>query len=109
MILRLTILCWLSLAAFSCGNERSQAEVEQAIQERLDKKLTDFSGTFQARCRKDLLSEATRVADSILLTEAKLWTDTIARPALPHKPVPPAAIEVSDSVLVAPFLERDSL
>ncbi len=112
MIKRIAILILLMpLLWCSCGEDnRNRIAVEKVIQEEVDKRVANYRQNRMRRCYEDAVREASALADSVLLLEARLTRDTASKPPRPSKPERPALKKLQDSLLrVAPFLRKDSL
>lgn len=95
----------------SCAEDnRNRIAVEKVIQEEVGKRVANYRENRMRRCYEDAVREASALADSILLLEARLTRDTASKPPRPSKPERPALKKLKDSLLqVAPFLRTDSL
>ncbi|MBK8879811.1 MAG: hypothetical protein IPN74_15115 [Haliscomenobacter sp.] len=84
----------ISLLVFSLSGcltreEYSQEDIQALIDEEVEKKMEQFTSTKLERCREELIAEASRIADSILIDEAYFERDTFLRPMKPEKPEKP--------------------
>lgn len=101
----------LAVALSACLQERDRSEeiaalIEQTAKERLDR----YQQVRMERCREDLLEEATRLTDSILIAEARLEQSRADRPPTPHKPERPETRRLDDSIPIKPLLpEEDTI
>lgn len=100
-----------SLLFVSCKDERNARAVEALVQEKLQERLTEYERILVKKCQDEILAEASKIVDSILIKEAKLSKDTLNRPAKPAKPGKPNIITVLDSTPIAPILpsQKDTL
>lgn len=103
-----------ALAAFlvsSCGEDnRNRIAVEKMIQEEVTQRVATYRENRTQRCYQDAVKEASSLADSILLLQARLNRDTASKPPRPTRPEQPAAKKLRDSLLkVAPLLSEDSI
>lgn len=78
------------------------------IDQRVDNRVTTFTSTLRDNCQEKVLEEATRIVDSIIISEARLKTDTIAKPFRPDRPDIPEVKKLKDTLPVAPLFP-DSL
>lgn len=102
------IICSVVLGA-GCQSEEEKAALRQAyLQQQLDRRIVEFKDLLSSQCRERALTEASRLADSMLILEARLELDTTGRPAKPDKPDKPELKTLLDSTAVKPFF-RDSL
>ena len=109
---RLSILLALTaFLAFSCGEDnRNRIAVEKMIQEEVTQRVATYRENRTQRCYQDAVKEASSLADSILLLQARLNRDTASKPPRPTRPERPAAKKLRDSLLkVAPLLSEDSI
>ena len=82
----------------SCGPERSEI-----IQREVSSRVAEFRKKKALDCQNALLSEAERMVDSLLLSEAKAaLADSLLR-GRPTKPLKPAPIPPIDSAVVKPI------
>jgi len=81
-----------------------EAIVRQLMDETIQARIQSYKDIRAERCWDGLMREANRLADSILFVEAKLAIDTITRPPIPVKPIPPEKKILKDSTPVKPFL-----
>jgi hypothetical protein len=104
-------LIWM-LAASSLAacetQEDLQAEVEALIEQRVEERRSSFIATIQKNCERDILEEATRIVDSIIIAEARLKKDTLPKPPRPDRPEVPELKQLKDTSPVSPLF-RDSL
>ncbi|MDV7396231.1 hypothetical protein RZS08_32860, partial [Arthrospira platensis SPKY1] len=56
------------------------------------------------RCYEQALEEASLLADSILIEEARLERDTIGKPPIPPKPEKPEIKSLLDSLPIGPLV-----
>jgi hypothetical protein len=99
-------LSWLlvgfaPLLIFACGKPKSEI-----VQEKASSLVAAFRVKKSAECREQLLAQAEKIVDSLLLAEAKdNLSDSLAR-LRPGRPVEPAAILPIDSLLVKPIFDQ---
>ena len=88
-------------AFFACGPSK-----EELVQTRVASLVADFRKKEARKCRDMLLTEAGKIADSLLLHEAlDEVTDSLAR-LRPFKPVKPVAIPPIDSLQLKPIFDQ---
>ncbi|MCI4651423.1 hypothetical protein [Phaeodactylibacter sp.] len=105
------ILTVTAFLASSCGEDnRNRIAVENMIQEEVTQRVATYRENRTQRCYEDAVKEASTLADSILLLQARLNRDTASKPPRPTRPERPAAKKLRDSLLkVAPLLSEDSI
>lgn len=86
---------------WSCGN-RQEARIQREIRE----KTTAFRIKKSAECQESLLSKAERLADSLLLAEAKQQLEDSLMRTRPFRPAKPATIPPIDSLQVKPIFPQ---
>lgn len=92
-----------------CQPERDRtAEVQAMIQQEVDKRVDNYRQVVLQRCEDQMMEEAVRRTDSILLEEARNWKDTIAKPPKPLRPDRPALRPLLDTTPVRPLLPADT-
>ncbi len=87
-------------------DDRNQRAVQAVIQEEVEKRVRNYKQVRMQRCNEQALEEASRLADSILLLEARLERDTMGKPPKPEKPEKPEIKTVLDSLPVKPLLDK---
>jgi hypothetical protein len=107
----LIIIMSLSGCLFtSCEEDkRNEIAVERVIKEEVDKKIANYIRTRNKRCLDKAIDEANEIADSILLTEARLARDTADKPPKPVKPEKPEIKTLLDSTPIAPIISKDTI
>lgn len=99
------LIVWLFAA---CESEEEQRALnEMLIQQELDRRITSYKQIFFENCERRAIEEATRIADSIMIEQARLFKDTLTKPLKPERPEKPELRTLEDSIAVKPFL-RDS-
>jgi hypothetical protein len=96
----------------SCLNneEYSPDEIQKLIQNEVDKRVNEYVSIRKAQCVEGLLTEATRLLDSILIAEAREMRDTLFQPAKPERPETPTFKKLDEDIPLKPLFEkRDSL
>lgn len=91
-------ICLLSCLACS-GNK------ERIVQEKVAEQVAEFRKKEAPKCRAALLTEAGRIADSLLLYEALEEVNDSLRNRHPFRPVKPPRIPPIDSAAVKPLFE----
>lgn len=95
----------------ACGDspgtdEQRMAYIDQQVQER----ILEYKRILDNRCYEEVLEEANRLTDSILLVRARLERDSLDKPPRPDKPDKPEVKTIIDSVPVAPlFIDSTDL
>ena len=90
------------------SQEDIQQEVEALIEQRVQERRSSFTATIQKNCESQILEEATRIVDSIIIAEARLKKDNIPKPLRPDRPAVPELKQLKDTSPVSPLF-RDSL
>lgn len=109
---RICYFLGLSILVYaSCGQDnRNRSAVEKMIQQEVEERVATYRGNRNQRCYQDAVKEASVIADSVLLIEARMKRDTASKPPRPDRPARPAAKKLRDSLLkVAPLLSEDSI
>jgi hypothetical protein len=105
----LRLFAFVAILLMGCQSEEEKAALREAyLQQQLDNRIIEFRQLLDNQCRESALTEASRLADSILILEARLSLDTTGRPLRPDKPERPELKTLLDSTAVKPFF-RDSL
>ncbi|MEM1216347.1 MAG: hypothetical protein AAGJ82_11715 [Bacteroidota bacterium] len=97
----------LLLLSTACESS-THIDVDAVIMEKVEERLAKFKAVRQERCQARVWEEAGRIADSIILLEARRSKDTLDRPLRPTRPEKPALKTLEDSLELAPLF-RDSL
>jgi len=104
-LLTFTLLAGLLSA---CLQERDRsAEIAVLIEQNVEERLERYRRVRLERCREDLIEEATRLTDSILIAEARLEKSRSNRPIPPPRPVRPETRRLDDSIAIKPLLPVD--
>jgi hypothetical protein len=91
-------LILLFICTVSCKKNQEMVintKVEEAVKKFRDKKMTE--------CRNDLLQNAEKIVDSLLLQEARASLQDSLLQNKPSKPAQPNSIPPIDSAVVAPL------
>ncbi|MBX2873529.1 MAG: hypothetical protein KTR30_15555 [Saprospiraceae bacterium] len=110
----LALLCvglGLTSLIASCGGDSGvKAERMAYIEEQVEERILEYKRILDERCREEVLDEANRLTDSILLVRARLERDSLDKPPRPDKPDKPEVKTIIDSVPVAPlFMDSTEL
>ena len=106
------LMPYLLFFTCSCLNneEYSPDEIQQLIQNEVDKRVNEYVAIRKAQCEEGLLNEATRLLDSILIAEAREMRDTLFQPEKPERPETPTFKKLDEDIPLKPLFEkRDSL
>jgi hypothetical protein len=99
MLTRYFLFCLLAaVLCHACEVDRS-AELQVEINKRVDRARKQY----QESCMTKTLQNAEKLADSLLISEAKLTVNDSLRNRMPYKPLQPAAVAPIDSLKVAPL------
>lgn len=98
----------LAVSTMAClsDKEYSQEEVEALMQSELERRIRRFRETRSERCYEQMLQEAVRQADSIMVVRAR---EAVPDPGRPDRPDRPVRRTARDTLPVKPLFERDSL
>ncbi len=100
----LTFCSLLFLGLNACQSEANRLEGRQAaIELEVARKLEAFRTIKAQNCREDILATASRIADSLIIANARMQLDTTLKPAKPFKPEQPSIQTLIDSVPVKPL------
>lgn len=111
---RIRAFLYIGISLFgltACGSDggvktERMAYIEQQVEERIQ----EYKRILDDRCREQVLTEANRLTDSILLVRARLERDSLDKPPRPDKPDKPEVKTIIDSVPVAPlFIDSTEL
>lgn len=106
--MRLRIIITLSLLSLlaSCEkDDRNKNAVQAIIEEEVAQRIENYKQVRMERCYEKALEEASYLADSILIREARLKRDTLGKPPKPARPEKPEIKTVLDSTPIKPLLE----
>ena len=106
------LMPYLLFFTCSCLNneEYSPDEIQQLIQNEVDERVNEYVTIRKAQCEEGLLTEATRLLDSILIAEAREMRDTLFQPSKPERPETPSFKKLDEDIPLKPLFEkRDSL
>jgi hypothetical protein len=82
----------------ACNPDRT-AEMQEEITRRVERERKVYGEA----CKTKIMLSAEALADSLLLTEAKLQVNDSLRNRLPYKPLPPAEVAPIDTAVVKPL------
>lgn len=104
-----SILFLLILQCSACLNrkEYSQADIDALIEKEVRQRVALFIRTKEERCMEDILKEANRLADSIMVVEAFFDRDTFLRPEKPVRPDKPHIKILQDTTPVKPLFKTN--
>jgi hypothetical protein len=89
--------------------EYNAEDVQALIDKEVEERVNAYTRIKQDGCRDELLKEANRLADSILIAEAFFERDTTQRPLKPEKPEKPAFKISKDTTPIKPLFDRKKL
>lgn len=95
----------LLVLATSCGEEDQASISQPLIEEKVAKKVAEFIERNQKNCQDDVLEAAGKIADSVLITQAKLDRQGAGKPPKPIKPEKPEIKTLVDSTPVEPIFD----
>jgi len=105
----LAILASLLLVGCLSKEEYSQEDIQALIDKEVEIKLQNYTRIKNERCQEDLIKEANRLADSVMVAEAFFDRDTAFRPPKPEKPEKPTLKTLKDTVRLKPLFDRSRL
>lgn len=109
--IRLNLKCSIALLAclivwaavfFPACSERK----ERIIREKIAERVAEFRKKNSADCRAQLLEDAEKIADSLLLYEALSEVNDSLKRTRPFRPLPPGQIAPLDSGAVKPIFDQ---
>ena len=89
--------------------EYSAEDVQALIDKEVEDRVNTYTRIKKDACRDELLKEANRLADSILIAEAFFERDTTQRPLKPEKPEKPTFKISKDTTPIKPLFDRKKL
>ena len=104
---RAPLFLLLLLAACQSGPDQNRVAVETFVEQEVENRLALYRRILNQQCRDNILEEAGRIADSILITEARLKRDSLGKPPKPEKPERPELKQLKDSLTLDPLF-RDT-
>lgn len=99
----------LLLGLSACGDrpDENKVAVEIFLERQVEDRLETYRQILAQQCRDNILEEAGKIADSILIAEARLERDTANKPPKPTKPGRPELKKLQDSLALDPLF-RDT-
>lgn len=95
---------WPLLLLASCAREsHDQQDIQAVIDKEVAIRVETYRQSRLKLCREQALAEASKLADSILIEEARLSRDTLSKPPKPEKPEKPDIKSLLDSTPIQPF------
>lgn len=114
--LKMRTLFWIGILLttvfLSCESEEDKkAQEEQRLEEEAERRVATYITVLEKNCQTKVLDEAVRIADSLLIIEARLSTDTLFKPLKPLRPDKPDTKILQDTTPIQPFLKprRDTI
>ncbi len=105
-LLNSPLLFVIFLSAGCETQEDLQNQVQELIEQRLEDRMLNYTTTLNKKCMERVMEEAARVADSILIAEARLKKDTIGKPLRPDRPKMPEIKKSTDTAALTPLFEE---
>lgn len=104
------VMAGLSMAAFACnsGPDENRVAVDAFLEQQVEERLETYRRILYQQCRDKVLEEAGKIADSILILEARLKRDSLNKPARPLKPERPELKKLKDSLKLDPLFRDTS-
>lgn len=99
-------IIWVSfgLLLFEC-QDKDDIIIKQLIDQRIERRLSEYISVERQRCTERLLEEASQLADSLLRANpVMIQLDSLQRPPVPLKPTKPTFERRTDSVKIAPII-----
>ena len=103
------VLVLVTLSGCLSSEEYSQEDIQALMDEAVAEKIKSYTNIKTTRCAEDLLKEANRLADSVMIAEAFFDRDTAMRPPKPDKPEKPTLQVLKDAPPVKPLFDRKKL
>lgn len=88
-------LCLCILLFTSCDNKQSE---EELIAKAVEIKIDVYRDELRASCRQELLEEAEKIADSLVLSQVNIKMDR-SKPYRPERPLRPS-IDFQDTISI---------
>lgn len=94
---------------FGCldRKEYAQSDMDALIEKEVEQRVEVFVRTKEERCMEDILKEANRLADSIMVVQAFFDRDTFSRPVKPFRPDKPHIRILQDTTPVKPLFQNN--
>lgn len=91
----------------ACESEGEKQQFEQMLIEKdVEERLVQYKRILEENCEAKVLEEATRIADSIIIEQARMLKDTLLKPIKPERPGVPEIKTLEDTLKVKPFLPK---
>lgn len=100
--------CGVLLSFYGCldRKEYAQSDIDALIEKEVKQRVEVFIRTKEERCMEDILKEANRLADSIMVLQAFFDRDTFSRPEKPLRPEKPHIRILQDTTPVKPLFRN---
>jgi hypothetical protein len=96
-----------SFLVVKSGPDENRVAVDNFVKQEVENRLASYKRILEQQCRDNILEEAGKLADSILISEARLKRDSLLKPPKPVKPEKPEIKQLKDSVNLYPLF-RDT-
>lgn len=105
------VLTLVGFMSFQTKEKAAEVTIQDLIDAEVNKRVANFRKKRLQACRKKVLEEASRQADSMIIDKVKNLTllDTLLRPDRLDRPDRPIERPLKDTTPVAPLLPLDSL
>ncbi|PHN07433.1 hypothetical protein [Flavilitoribacter nigricans] len=104
----LALVIVTALVACGDGPDENQVAVEAFLKQQVEERILTYRQILTQQCRDNVLEEAGKIADSILIAEARLQRDSMNKPPKPLKPDRPELKKLKDSLKLDPLF-RDTI
>lgn len=94
------------LLLLAACKDTSYIDTEKVVAENVQEQLDEYKRVSDRRCLDNILTEAGKIADSIILVRARTMKDTLLRPDRPTRPEKPIILSLEDSLALAPFIQQ---
>ncbi len=88
--------------------DHNEVAVKAFVQAKVEERLENYRRILEKNCIEKALTEAGNLADSILITRARLQRDTLSKPPKPEKPEKPEIRRPKEDIPLAPLF-KDSI
>lgn len=88
--------------------DRNELAVKAFVQAKVEERLENYRRILEKNCTGKALEEAGNLADSILISQARLQRDTLSKPARPEKPEKPEIKRPKEDIPLEPLF-KDSI
>lgn len=103
----LFLLLFPSLFGCLDRKEYAQSDMDALIEKEVEERVEVYVRTKEERCMEDILKEANRLADSIMVVQAFFDRDTFSRPVKPLRPDKPHIRILEDTTPVKPLFQHN--